>query len=156
MKKIKAFTLIEVLIYSALTSIIIVYSLGGVYSLIQGSAQLQDRAIIDQEANFLLKKIGWSLSSLQEITTPPSGGSDDVLTVSRYNFSSNPITFDLNSGNLRMKVGTDSAIILNNDRTVIDNLTFDHIAATATTPTGVKTTMSINSRIYTMTIYRNE
>ncbi len=152
----KGFTLIEIIIYSALIAIIIGYALGGAYSLIQDSDRLNNRAVIDEEANFILKKIGWALSSLEQITTPASGASGQGLTISRYNFASNPVSFALNSGNLTMRTASGPAIILNNDRTEINSLVFEHFDAVPNKPDGVKTTISINGRVYAMTIYQNQ
>ena len=152
----RGFTLIEVVVYIALISIVIGYSTSGDYTLIRDSERLNARVIIDAEANFLLKKIEWALSSVQNITNPSSGFSDDSLSIERYNFSANnPVVFDLDSdGNLRITVGVNTEI-LNSELINVDNLLFEHIAPNGDRPAGLKTSMDVNRRTYEMTLYQN-
>ncbi len=154
-KRIRGFTLIETIIYSVLIAVIIGYSIGGVYSLIQDSQRLNARAIIDEEANFLLKKIDWALSSVDLVLLPVAGTIGSSLSLNRFSFPLNPIVFDLNSGNLRMSYSLSQPVILNNDRVVVTNLSFQHIAPVGLKPAAIKTTMTVNGRVYTMTMYQN-
>ena len=57
----KGFTLIETLIYIALFALLIGGGVGSAYSLIASSDRITTGAMLEQEGNFLLAKIGWML-----------------------------------------------------------------------------------------------
>lgn len=150
------FTLIEALIYITLISIMIVVSISAVNTLINNSAGLNERVVVEDEANFLLKKIEWALSSLDTITLPAEGTSGSSLIVNRYNFASNPIAFDLNSGNLRMAVGGGSPVILNSDLITVADLNFENLAPDGKKPPGITASFSINDKNFSITLYKNQ
>ena len=125
----KGFTLIEVLIYSALIAMIISGSLIAVYQIIEGSDSIQNKIIMEQEANFLLSKIRWALTGATAINIPTIGLASSTLSINKANYSENPIVFDLNSNNLRIKQGSGNPAILNNQNIAINNLIFEHLTA---------------------------
>lgn len=151
--KLKAFTLIEILIYSALIAMIISGSLIAVYQIIEGSNSIQNKIIIEQEANFLLSKIKWALSGATAINIPAIGLASSTLSINKANYSENPIIFDLNSNNIKIKQGTENPTILNNQNITINNLIFEHLAASGDGPEGLKISITANNKLFTTTIY---
>ncbi|OGM89352.1 hypothetical protein A3J77_02230 [Candidatus Wolfebacteria bacterium RBG_13_41_7] len=149
----RGFTLIEILIYSALTSIIIGGSLVVVYQIIESSNGIYDKIVIEQEANFLLQKIKWALIGATTINVPPVGATSSTLSVNKANFSDNPIIIDLNSNNLRLKNGLNEQNILNSQNIAVDNVIFEHQAANGNLPEAVKINLIVNSRLFNTTIY---
>ncbi len=137
------FTLIETLIYVALFFVMIGGSLGAVYQIIQSSNAANARIVVNDEANFLLRKINWALTGASNVsvtipqnltvykTTPPPGG--------------NPIVFDLNGGNLRIARGTNAPIILNSINIAVASLSFQKITE-AGRPDAIKTSFKINGQ----------
>ena len=151
--KSRGFTLIETLIYASLISVIIGFSLAVTYQIIDSSEKLNKKILIEEEANFLLRKIEWALTGLETINSPLSGATGSILSVNKINFSSNPLVFDLNLNNLRMKRGLAAPVILNNENLVVSNLIFEHLAMDGNKPAGVKTNFKINERAYEIIIY---
>lgn len=149
----KGFTLIEVLIYSALIAMIISGSLIAVYQIIEGSNSIQNKIITEQEANFLLSKIRWALTGATAIDIPAIGLASSTLSINKANYSENPIVFDLNSNNLRIKQGSGNPAILNSQNIAINNLIFEHLAASGSGPEGLKINITINNKLFTTTIY---
>lgn len=149
----KGFTLIEVLIYSALIAMIISGSLIAVYQIIEGSNSIQNKIITEQEANFLLSKIRWALTGATTIDIPAIGLASSTLSINKANYSENPIVFDLNSNNLRIKQGSGNPAILNSQNIAINNLIFEHLAASGSGPEGLKINITINNKLFTTTIY---
>lgn len=147
------FTLIETLIYAALISIMIGFSLMAVYQIIDSSESLNKKIVIEEEANFLLRKIEWALTGVEIINNPVSGASSSILSVNKINFSANPLIFDLDSDNLRLKKGTGNPIILNNQNVKITNLAFEHLAANENKPAGIKINFDINEKSYGINVY---
>jgi len=149
----KGFTLIEVLIYSALIAMIISGSLIAVYQIIEGSDSIQNKIIIEQEANFLLSKIRWALTGATAIISPTIGLASSTLSINKANYSENPIVFDLNSNNFRIKQGSGNPTILNNQNIAINNLIFEHLAANGSGPEGLKISLTVNNKLFTTIIY---
>ena len=139
----QGFTLIETLIYVALFFIMIGGCLGAVYQIIQSSNAANARIIVNDEANFLLRKINWALTGASSVyvsapqnltiykTTPPPGG--------------NPIVFDLISGNLRVVRGAGAPTVLNSANVTVASLSFQKIIETGR-PDAIKTNFKINGQ----------
>ncbi len=85
-KSLGGFTLIEVLIYIALLSIIITGALGVSGQITQGAASDNTRLVIQSEADFVLHKLGYSLTGAKQ--TEVTGGSTlSITTGSGFCFS---------------------------------------------------------------------
>ena len=104
------------------------------YRIIESNGKINSSLTIQDEANFLLRKIDWALTGVQTINTPSANSNGVTLSVTKINFSQNPIVFDLNSGNLRIKKAALNAIVLNSNATTVASISFQHFAASGTKP----------------------
>ncbi len=106
------FTLIEILVYLCLFSILFGGAVVSAYNLIDGNARSQTEIIIQNEGDFLIAKISWELSKVA-----PS-------TITNY--------IKLNNGNITIKEnGSDQ--ILNNTNVSVSNLNFTESTVSGTT-----------------------
>ncbi len=134
----KGFTLIETIIYIALFAIIIGGGMVAAYQIIQATEASNNHIILQEEANFLLRKINWALSQ----PAIGFGIGSSVLTVS----SSPPLTFDLdcsnpNACNLRL-----NAIILNSSAVKVSSLSFCNTSCVPSiTSNGVTTSFTLTT-----------
>ena len=103
MKYRSGFTLIEVIIYLALFSILIGGALVSAYSLIESNERNQTKAIVQNEGAFVLAKIDWALSGIQSVDQPPFGGSGALLQVTKY--GGGTIKISLSSPNIEIQRG---------------------------------------------------
>lgn len=149
----KGFTLIETLIYSALIALIIATVVFSLYQFVTSGEKLSAKTIIEEEANFIFKKLSWGLTGAASVNSPASGATSTVLSVSKDDYFLNPIVFDFNSGNLRIKKGGGNFIALNSQNAPISNLIFKNIPRAGSSPEAVETKFNINNRQYQMTIY---
>lgn len=149
----RGFTLIETVIYTALFSVIIGLTVGAVYQIIEGSGNLQKNIIADSEALFLTRKIEWALSGVSVVNSPTSGLTGTSLSVDKINYAQNPIVFDLDSNNLRVKKGLASPVILNSVNVTISDLQFEHLAKGLYRPAAIKTAFKVNGEPFSTTIY---
>ncbi len=149
----RGFTLIETIIYAALISVIIGMTVVAVYQIIQFSDSLNKKNIVEEEANFILRKIGWALAGTPSINSPVSGTTSTVISINKINYSANPIIFDLNSQNLRIKKGGSEPVVLNSQNVAVNNVVFEHIAAIGNKPDAIKTNFQINEKSYQLLIY---
>ncbi len=132
----KGFTLIEVIIYIALFSIVIGGGMIAAYEIIQSTDSGTNHVIVEEEANFLLRKINWALSGA---TSPLSSLPASSLTVTK---SGTPYIFDLNSNNLRI-----NNIILNSSSIKVSNLTFSSPGSNGVTTSFTLTTQQNGKNI---------
>lgn len=110
------FTLIEVVIYLALFSIIMSGAIVSIYSIIESSGRNQTKAMVQEEGSFLLGKIDWALTGVKintnniaDINLPALGSKNNKLSLVKYeagmpveiviNISSNKMTIE-RAGNI--------------------------------------------------------
>ncbi|OGE82152.1 MAG: hypothetical protein A3B10_02355 [Candidatus Doudnabacteria bacterium RIFCSPLOWO2_01_FULL_44_21] len=79
------FTLIETLIYIALFTIIIGGAMVAVYQIIESTNRTNERVVIQEDVNFLLRKLDWALTGASAVSatattlTVTKGGSNLVF-----------------------------------------------------------------------------
>jgi Tfp pilus assembly protein PilE len=149
----KGFTLIEVLIYSALIAFTLSMVLVPVYQIMQSSSSLGAKNATEAEANFLLRKIEWALSSVSAINFPAAGSSSSTLSINRINFPQNPVVFSSGNDSLTIKQGSGVTTALNSQSVLINSASFSRLAAAGDTPEAVKINLTIDSKTYQTTIY---
>ena len=120
----KGFTLIEVLVYISLFLIIIGGCLFVVFQIIESSGKLTNKSIIQQEGNFLLRKIDWALTGANTVSI--SGGNH--LTITK--FSGAMIEFQLNGTNIEIKDGGSFVVLNNSNLKVTATTLFQKISVT--------------------------
>src|SRR3989344_7974807 len=137
----RGFTLVETLIYIALFSLIFSGALLAVYELLAGSQKNTQKVIIEEEANFLLRKIEWALTGADEILEPVEGENGRALLIDR---ADEKVGFVLVGDNLAISRDAGSPVPLNNERVGVSVLTFEHLPATGEKPAAVRTSFVIS------------
>src|ERR1041384_4705327 len=100
-KKHKGFTLIEVIIYIALFSLLMGTAFVTAYQLIDGTQKLNVKTTTQEEGNFVMRKLDWALSGISGITTPTVGNISNTLTLTRYD--GNTIDIFLTANQVQIK-----------------------------------------------------
>jgi len=137
------FTLIEALLYTLFISFIIFAALGSTYQLIEGSEALKGDVAVDEEVNFLVRKMEWYMTGIDTIVSPAEGASATYVTLNKQGFGSNPVTFSLIGDDFEIdKNGTGT--LLNSDSVVISSVSFEHIPANGSSPDGIHTVFWAN------------
>lgn len=95
------FTLIETLIYIAFFAVLVGSLLGITFQTIDNSARLSKKITIQQEANFILRKIEWALNNAE--TVSDSSG-PETLTVNMY-APAVPVSFSYLGNNMTITRG---------------------------------------------------
>ncbi|MDP2788457.1 MAG: prepilin-type N-terminal cleavage/methylation domain-containing protein [bacterium] len=148
----RGFTLIEMTIYTALFSIMMGGLVVTAYQLIESTSDLGQKVAIQEEMNFISKKIDWALTGVSNINTPTSGISNK-LSVDKINFSDNPIVIEFNttSGDIEFCTNSCSSntdfTSLTTKNITVNNLTFEYLPANGGSSGGVKVTITINGMI---------
>lgn len=121
------FTLIESLLYVALFAVIIGGGMVGAYQIIESTNNLNSKTVIEQEGEFIVKKINWAITGANSLTV---NGAGNELTAGAAVFS-------LLDGNF-LKNGT----ALNNSFVKISNLLFMPLSGVTD---GVAVTFTVSS-----------
>jgi len=89
------FTLIELVIYMALFSIMMGGLIVTIFQLIQNSEKINSKDSVHEEINFVFRKIDWALNDAVDISYPIPGSQNEIW-INKNNFANNPIIFRLN------------------------------------------------------------
>lgn len=118
-------SLIEVILYIGLFSILITGSIISAVAIIESNNRTQTESMMIEEGNFLLFKIGYELKTGGIVTIPSIHSENNFLTLTSASSSVlSPITFKVINKNLTIKRGTQSSVILNNSSVEISSSTF--------------------------------
>ncbi len=149
----RGFTLIEAIIYIALLSVLMAGVLLATYSIFQTSGSLSSKTIVQEEGNFVLRKIDWALtgtSSLSLVTTPAPGAYASALSLTRYDGTQ--IDIRLNNATQLIELregglgGTYYPITTANVSAT--NLQFHYLAPSGTGPAGIEASTTINGIVF--------
>jgi prepilin-type N-terminal cleavage/methylation domain-containing protein len=151
----RGFTLIEIIIYTALFSIMMGGLVVTVFELMQNSEKLSGNDTAQEEINFVLKKMDWALSDASDINSPQSGTSE-VLSVNKTNFTNNPIVFDLNTSNsnyhyIEFCLKSTNCNPLTTQNVKVENLSFEYLPKA-----GIKSTITLNGETISTVKYLNK
>lgn len=109
-------TLIEILLYMGLFSILMFGLFVSAINIFQNIDRNQTKTMVQEEGNFLMAKIDSSLTGVTTVSTPPSGSSDNTLTVTNAGI---PLIFSLNGKDLQLKRGGSPTVTLNNSNVTV-------------------------------------
>ncbi len=110
----KGFTILEVLIYIALFSILMSGAVVAAYNLLEGGSRNKTAIGIQEEGTFLNRKINWALTGASSVSTSPDG---TVLTITRSDLGSqSPLVITGNGTTMTIKRGVGVSTVLNSDR----------------------------------------
>ena len=146
----RGFVLIEIIIYIGLFAIMIGGLFVSVFQIMQGSQGLEEKVTIEEEMNFVVKKIDWLLNDMTEIISPLSGTDDSLEIVKR---GEDEASVALNEdGEIEMCVEEDCFSITSVNISV-EEISFEYLPAVGTSPAGINTTMNLSGRVVSWSKY---
>jgi len=113
------FTLIEVLLYISFFVLIVGALLGVAYQTIGATQQINKKILVQQESDFVLRKIDWALSGASAVSTGPKPSD---MAVTRF-FAPNSIVFSQNGNFIDINSGT-GTVDLNSQNVLVSNVVF--------------------------------
>lgn len=152
MKNQRGFTLIEVIVYIALFSILIGTAFATAYHMIDNSRQLNLKDTLQEEGNFVIRKINWALTGVKTITTPStSTPTSGVLTLEKWN--GDVISIQQSGTKIELKINSGSFTPITTDNVSVSSLSFSFISGSTSLPSGVVATFTINDKNFSVTKY---
>ncbi len=152
----RGFTLIEVIIYIALFSLMIGSLVVTAFHLLQNSGKTNARTVAQEEMNFVLKKIDWVFTGVESVENPTSG-SGNTLEITK---AGNTLSIRLNTTDNKIELCVDDPCTDDADffpiTTVnvhIDDLNFTYLPAVGSSPEGIMTTVTIDGQTATSSKY---
>lgn len=119
----KGFTLVELLLYMGILSILLTVTLQMFGSVFELQLESQATSSVDVDGRFIMSRFNYDIGKTQTIISPASNGaSSSALTVS---VNSQNLTYSLSNGNLTLlNAGTGTTDQLNSNETKVSNLSF--------------------------------
>lgn len=144
----QGFTLIEIIIYIGLFSIMIGGLFVSVFQIIQNLGGVEEKITVEEEMNFVVKKIDWALNEMTAVNFPLSGTASS-LDVDR---NGDDVEIGMNGGNIAMCLEGECFDITSVNVNV-DNLVFEYLPAIGSAPVGIRTTVVLNGRVISFNKY---
>lgn len=126
------FTIIELLLYVAIASILLLASSLFLSVLLESRVKNQTIAEVEGQGAAVLHILMQSVRNAESINVPSPGTSASSVSLTTIVSGNNPTVFDLSSGTFRMKEGSSLATALTNTRVVVSNLTFTNLSRSST------------------------
>ncbi len=139
----RAFTLIETIIYSAIFSILMTGIVSSVFMLFESLDRNQTKAMLQEEKEYLIGKINWAMSGMQDIVIPGANTAATTLQLVKYEGTSVSIAL---AGSAMTIATSSSAVILNNSNVTVTNLLFIHKISSPNSVQSVEAGFTISSR----------
>jgi type II secretory pathway pseudopilin PulG len=131
-KQIKAFTLVEVLLYLALTSIVMLILVGFMTVLYQSGERARTVTELDSVAQTMMQEIIQTVRNAEGINAPAAGMSASTLNLNVFTASLDPTVYSLSGSNLTVTEGAGGAVNLNSESVVVNSVSFQNLSRPGT------------------------
>jgi type II secretory pathway pseudopilin PulG len=131
-KEIRAFTLMEVLLYISLVSIMLTVLVSFIGAITSSRQRSQVIADVNEQGVQVMQQITQTIRNSTLINNPPLGTPGSTVSVNVPTASLSPTIFSLSSGVIEIKEGSATAIPLTSNRVVVSNLIFTNLSRSGT------------------------
>ncbi len=144
------FTLIEVLVYLALFSIVMSGVIASAYQVFESAGRDRTRSLMQEEGDFVSAKIDWALSGAQIVSAPaapPSGGActeSNTLSVTKWDATS--IVINLSGSDIVIARNGGQERALNASDVAVSALLFKHCYKGGVMPESVVASYTVSAR----------
>ena len=144
LRSLRGFTLIEMVLYVSLCSIILL-SLSTFLSFLLGS-RIKSQAIteVNQQGFQVMYLMTQTVRNGRSIQVPTIGASSSTLSITTGNPLLNPTVFTVSSTTITIKEGSKSAIPLTNSRVSVSGLTFQNISSASSTDKIIRISFTVS------------
>lgn len=147
MKNNDGFTIVEILIYSAILAIFLGAVFSFIASILGTTDELLERNELLANAEFVEGKIGWLTGLATGITSPAPNATGTALTMTLGDAGLNPAIFSLNETVLDLSLSNATSLPITNGRINVTDFNVEHISVSSS-PAQLKIYLSLQSNIY--------
>lgn len=144
MKKTSGFTLVEFLIYIAISAALFLVSTSLVMNMLSGKTKLEVIFEVSQNGRNAMERMRLAIRNASAVTTPTDGATSTNLVLQMPYASASPTIFAVQGGTLMMQEGSGASTSLMANDVTIPSLTFHNFATTGT-PDNIRITMTVSS-----------
>lgn len=130
--RVRGFTLVELLLYVALTGILLTSVSLTYYVVLRSRVKGETVSDVESVGRMALERMGSAIRNANAITSPTTGSTQATLTLSVPDSAKNPTVFSLSSGVLMIQEGAGAAVALTPARITVGSLTFANYGASGT------------------------
>jgi type II secretory pathway pseudopilin PulG len=139
----KAFTLIELLLFMGIFSILMITMLELLTSIFDVQLESQSTAAVSRDAGFILSRLTYDVNSSTGILTPVTGSQSATLILTK---GTDIFTYSLIGSNLTLKDGDlGTTEQLNSIETSVTNLNFLRLSATGSAESTITVSFTLKS-----------
>ncbi len=128
----EGFTLIELIIYIAISSFV----LGALFALYGSIYQLRVKnesiAEGEQQGQQIIQIISQTVRNAANINSPTAGTAGSILSLQTYSISTDPTIFTISNGIVSIQEGIGAPMALNSPKVTVSNLVFQNLARSGT------------------------
>lgn len=128
----KGFTLVEILLYLAVLSIIVFALSSFLFLAYTSRVRATVIAEVEQQGSQTMSIITQNIRNAVSITAPASGSTAASLTLTEYTGANSPTVFDQSGDTLRITEGVAAAVNITSNRVVVSNLSFQNLSRPST------------------------
>lgn len=129
---VKGFTLVELVVYISLTSMILLAIASFSKIILESRIRSWVISEVEQQGIQVVQIISQTIRNAEDITSPVSGNTAANLTLDVVDIADDPTVFSLNSNVIEIKEGSDPLISLTNDNVVVRDVVFQNLSRTNT------------------------
>jgi len=124
----KGFTLVELLLYIAISSTILMISVLFLQMLLESKVKNQTMSEVEQQGLLVMQLITQTIRNSENITLPTIGVSSNSLTLDVLDVNNDPTIFGLLSDSITIKEGAGEEIPITNSRVIASSLNFHNLS----------------------------
>lgn len=128
MRNTQGFTLVELLLYVALTAILLLVMSAFLAMLLQARVKQRTIADIDQQGLMMVSRMTQTIRNSTGVTTPVSGGVSDELILTLEDVAVSPTRFYLDLETALVSEAGLAGVELHNSQTILQNLHFENLS----------------------------
>jgi len=132
MKYNRGFSIVEVLVYLLIASVLLSMVLALYFGLAHARMRQQSVAEVETQGLLLMHTILQSVRNAHSITAPAAASSASALTLDPYATSTKPLVFTISNGVVYASEGVSAPVALTNSQIVVSGLTFQNVSRPGT------------------------
>jgi Tfp pilus assembly protein PilW len=134
----KALSLVEILLYLAVLSVLITTISAFLYIVLSGRIKSQTVSEVEEQGVQVMNIITQTIRNSEGVNIPVAKSSSNSLSLEVDSPPDNPTVFSVKSGILEIAEGGGQSIELTNSKVTITNLTFYNLARNSNRPDSIK------------------
>lgn len=136
------FTLIEFLLYIAISGSVLLLAASFLGTSLEARVKNQSITEVDQQGYLVLETITRTIRNAESVSVPSIGGNGPVLTLVVTPGGDSPTTYSLDAGVVRVVKGAAAPVALTNSIVAVSDLHFENLSYTGT-PGIVRVTFTV-------------